>query len=245
VTIARSPAEQEEKSKMADFVVYGMPLSPFVRKVLVTFAHARTEYDFEEVNIMAMPDWFVEISPARRIPVLRDKSVGEEGIPGTIPDSSAIILYLEKRLGTGLYGTSDFEAGRIAWIEEYADTALALPAGMGLFRPVLFPRFAGKDSDLETAKTTWREKFPPLFDYLESVLDGGEFFVGGQYSLADIAVGCQMTQIDLVAGLPDAGKWPALVRHTEAMKERPGFKENLAACSAMLAGIVPEKVDLN
>jgi len=29
------------------------------------------------------------------------------------------------------------------------------------------------------------------------------------------------------------------------MKERPDFRENLAICSKMLGGILPEKVDLN
>jgi glutathione S-transferase len=192
---------------------------------------------------MALPDWFVEISPARRIPVLRDKTVGESGVAGTIPDSSAICLFLEKRLGTGLYGDGAFESGRVAWMEEYADTVMALPTGMDFFRPIIFPRFAGQPSDLETARKTWHKKFPVLFDYLEGVLDGGDFFVGSQFSIADIAVACQMTQIDLVAGLPDASKWPALVRHTEAMKARPGFRENLETASSMLSAILPEKVD--
>ncbi len=230
---------------MSDFVVYGSPASPFVRKVMVVLAHAGAAYDFENVNIMPMPDWFVEISPARRIPVLRDKTVGESGVAGTIPDSSAISLFLEKRLDIGLYGNGAFEAGRIAWMEEYADTVLAMSAGMEFFRPIMFPLFRGKASDLETARKAWHEKLPPIFDYLESVLDGGEYFVGGQYSLADIAVACQMTQIDLIAGLPDAGRWPSLVRHTEAMKERPGFKDNLETCAKMFSAILPEKVDLN
>jgi len=230
---------------MSDFVVYGSPASPFVRKVMVVLAHAGVAYDFEDVNILAMPDWFVEISPARRIPVLRDKSIGETGVAGTLPDSSAISLFLEQRLGIGLYGTGPFEAGRVAWMEEYADTVMAMPIGLNFFRPLMFPLFSGKPSDIETAREASQEKFPPLFDYLEGVLDGGDYFVGGQYSLADIAVACQMTQIDLVAGLPDAGRWPALVSHTEAMKARPGFKENLETVSKMFSAILPEKVDLN
>lgn len=229
---------------MADLVLFGTPVSPFVRKIQVVLAHAGAEYDFEDVNIMAMPDWFIEISPARRIPVLRDRTVGKDGISGTIPDSSAISLFLDRRFAIGLYGKTAYDAGRVAWLEEYADTVMALPAGMEFFRPILFPRFAGKDPDLATARKTWHEKFPRLFDYLESVLDGGDYLVGGAYTLADIAVGCQMTQIDLVAGLPDRGRWPALVKHTEAMKQRPGFAENLLTCSKMLRRVLPEKVDL-
>jgi len=230
---------------MADLVVYGTPASPFVRKVMVALAHAGADYEFENVNIMAMPDWFVEISPAKRIPVLRDKTVGETGVAGTIPDSSAICLFLEKRLNAGLYGADAFEAGRVAWMEEYADTVMALPTGMDFFRPLVFPLFTGKAADVDTARKTWNEKFPPLFDYLEGILDGSDYFVGNQFSLADIAVGCQMTQIDLVAGLPDAGKWPSLVKHTEAMKARPGFKENLETCTKMFSAILPEKIDLS
>ena len=69
--------------------------------------------------------------------------------------------------------------------------------------------------------------------------------MGGAFSVADIAVGVQMTQLDLVAGTPDAGRWPGLVRHTEAMKQRAGFAANLAVCRKMLGRLVPEKVDLS
>ena len=86
---------------------------------------------------------------------------------------------------------------------------------------------------------------PPRFDYLEGALDGREFFVGDAFSIADIAVGTQMAQLDLVAGTPDADRWPGLVRHTETMKARPGFVENLAACQKMLSRMLPEKVDLS
>ena len=70
-------------------ILYGAPLSPFVRKVDVFLREKGVDFENESVNIMPMPDWFKEISPARRIPVLRDTSVGAEGTAGTIPDSSS------------------------------------------------------------------------------------------------------------------------------------------------------------
>lgn len=230
---------------MADIVVYGSPLSPFVRKVEVFLRHTGTAYDFEAVNIMDMPDWFKEISPARRIPVMRDRTIGAEGIPGTIADSSAICLYLDRKLDSGLYGDSAFDAGRVAWFEEYADSSMAMPLGMSLFRPIVFPRFTGGESDLDTARKTWNETLPPLFDYLEASLDGGEYLVGGRFSLADIAVGCQLTQLALVAGLPDETRWPALVKSVKAMQAHAAFAGNLEVCAKMLGGILPEPVDLN
>ncbi len=230
---------------MSKYTVYGFPLSPFVRKVEAFLRNQGVDYDFENVNIMAMPDWFLEISPARRIPVLRDKTVGEEGVTGTIADSSAICLYLEKELDAGLYGANNFDMARIMFVEEYADTEVAMPLGLQIFRPIIFPLFQGKESDIETAKKGWNEVLPQRFDYLEKALDGRDYFVGDSFSMADIAVGSQMTQLDLVVGTPDAAKWPGLVKHIQAMKARSEFAANLEASSALLGKILPEKVDLS
>ena len=230
---------------MTDLVIYGTPVSPFVRKVEAVLRTQGEPYDFENINIMDMPDWFCEISPARRIPVLRDRSVGREGVAGTIADSSAICLYLDRKLDAGLYGETAFDAGRIAALEEYADTDLAQPLGMKLFRPILFPRFSGQPSDIATARRTYQEDLPGHFDYLEGMLDGKEFFVGDRFSIADIAVGVQLTQLDLVVASAYADRWPALAEHTEAMKAHAGFVDNLASCQKMLGKLVPQKVDLS
>ena len=53
-------------------ILYGAPLSPFVRKVDVVLREKGVAFENEPVNILPMPDWFKEISPAKRIPVLRD-----------------------------------------------------------------------------------------------------------------------------------------------------------------------------
>ena len=201
---------------MADLVIYGTPVSPFVRKVEAVLRTQRVPYDFQNINIMDMPDWFLEISPARRIPVLRDRSIGREGVPGTIADSSAICLYLDRKLDAGLYGDTAFDAGRVAALEEYADTEHAQPLGMKLFRPILFPRFSGQASDIETARRTYQDVLPSHFDYLEDMLDGKEFFVADKLSVADFAVGAQLTQLDLVVSSVYADQWPALASHWSA-----------------------------
>lgn len=230
---------------MADFTVYGTPLSPFVRKVEAVLGLTGTAYDFETVSIMDLPDWFLEISPARRIPVLRDTRIASEGVAGTIADSSAICVFLNAELEAGLYGRTPFDAGRASWLEEYADTEVAAPLGFGVFRSIVFPLMAGKPSDLDTARKTLQQKMPRHFDYLEAALDGNEFFVGGLFSIADIAIGSQLTQLDMIAGPPDPNRWPGLARHTAAMKTRPGFAENLATCGKILHRILPAKVDLS
>ncbi|MBW2447589.1 MAG: glutathione S-transferase family protein, partial [Deltaproteobacteria bacterium] len=134
-----------------DFVIYGMKGSPFVRKVQVMLAEKGIAYDFEMASPFPPPDWFIEMNPAKRIPVLRDRSVGTEGPAGTIPDSSAICLYIErKHPEPALYPTDAFECGRAAWYEEFADNDLAGRVGLGLFRPIVMAPMMGKEPDVET-----------------------------------------------------------------------------------------------
>lgn len=226
-------------------ILYGVPLSPFVRKVDVALREKSVEFESESVSIMPMPDWFVEISPARRIPVLRDTSIAEEGTAGTIPDSSAICAFVERlHPNPALYPADAYACGRAVWYEEWADTELAQAIGLGIFRPIMFPIMAKKDPDLATAKKTWNEKLPPLFDYLEGELEGEQgadgFLVGASLSIGDIAVACQLVQMVLVAGLPDVSRWPKTTAFIETMTARPSFEPTLAICRK----IVKQSFDL-
>ncbi|GAB5482063.1 MAG: glutathione S-transferase family protein [Parasphingorhabdus sp.] len=229
----------------AEIVLYGSPLSPFQRKTEAILALKGLDYDCVAINIMAMPDWYLEISPLARIPALRDMSIGTEGTAGTIADSSAMCGYLEKKCPQpAAYPDDPFLYGRALWLEEYADSVLAMNGGGGVFRPIIFSAMSGKEPDLETARKTWNEKLPPLWDYLEGELDGGKYFLGDQLSIADISIAAQLMQTDLIAGPPDAGKWPSLVAFLEAMNAHEVFQRNLSACQKMLAKMVPEKFDL-
>lgn len=209
---------------MSDLLIYGVKGSPFVRKVQVLLAEKGLDYDMEPVMPVGMPDWFVELNPARRIPVLRDRSVGTEGTAGTIPDSSAICAYLDRKYpDPGFYPEDPFQYGRALWIEEYADSELAVRVGMGMFRPMFFPTMAGKDPDVETARKTLHEVLPPFFDYLDGLAKGREFLVGEALSIADVAVATQLVNMQHVGGSVDPERWPALAEYTARIHARPSF----------------------
>mgnify|MGYP003673452000 FL=1 len=230
----------------ASLVLYGSPLSPFQRKVEAVMALKGLDYDCEDVNVMGMPDWYKEISPLGRIPSLRDRDIAEEGAAGTITDSSAICGYLEKRQPEpAVYPVDAFDHGRALWLEEFADTGMAMVGGMGVFRPIIFNLFQRKEPDLETARKSWNEKLPPLYDYLEAQLDGRPHFIGDAITIADIAVASQIAQTDMIAGLPDKSRWPGLVAHYQAMRAHECFQRNNAGCDKIIAKVVPEKFDLS
>ena len=223
-------------------ILYGAPLSPFVRKADALLREKGATFELESVNIMPMPDWFKEISPARRIPVLRDTDIGKEGRLGTIPDSSAICAYVERKFPEpAFYPDDPYERGRAVWLEEYCDTELAGPLGLGIFRPIQFNRFMGKEPDIDAARKTYAEQLPRHLDYLENEIGDGEFLVGSALSIADLGLACQLAQLELIAGPLDAARWPGVAGLVERLTQRESFQPCLVICRKI---VKHEPVDL-
>ncbi len=223
-----------------DLVLYGAPLSPFVRKVDVMLREKGIEFETENVNI-PVPDSFREFSPLGRMPALRDRDVSAEGPEGVIPDSSAICGFLERIAPEpACYPKDAYDFGRALWYEEYADSELAGQIGMGVFRPVVFPMFMKQEPDLDTARKAVNESLPPLFDYLEGALQGREYFVGDGFSIADLSVATQLINLELVVGPLNAERWPQLAALVDRVKSRPSLGPNLSICKK----IIKEPIDL-
>lgn len=227
-----------------DLVIYGSPVSPFVRKVAGVCIIKGVDYEVEAVNVFAPPQWFRDISPMKRIPVLRDRSVAEEGVAGTIADSSAICAFIEKKHpAPALYPESPMALGEALFIEEYADTALAMAGGLGIFRPIFFAVSKGQEPDLEKARDAWANQLPPVFDVLETRLGGRAFFAGDALSIADITVACVLMQLSLVAETP-LERWPALCAHFAAMQALPAIAGPYADADTIIRKALPTRFDL-
>lgn len=228
---------------MLDLVVYGSPVSPFGRKVEALLIEKGIEYDFEPVDFFNPTEEFIAISPMRRIPIIRDRSVGTGGALGSIADSSAICGFIErKHPEPALYPADAYDYGRALFLEEFADTSLAQIGGGSIFRPIFFPLLQGKESDPGTAGKAWKEDMPQVLSYLDSRL-GDEFFLGGQISIADIAVTCCLMQVILVADI-DLSPWPKLAAHTERMMKRGSIAGPFARAEKFVRRVMPERISL-
>lgn len=228
----------------ADLVIYGSPVSPFVRKVAGVCIVKRVPYEIEAVNVFDPPQWFRDISPMKRIPVLRDRSVAEEGVAGTIADSSAICAMIErKHPDPALYPADPMALGEALFIEEYADTSLAMAGGLGIFRPIFFAVSKGQEPDLDKARDAWANQLPPIFDVLEARLGGRDFFAGDSLSIADITVACVLMQVSLVAETP-LDRWPAFAAHFAALQAHPAIAEPYAAADTIIRKALPTRFDL-
>lgn len=227
-----------------DLVLYGSPLSPFLRKAAGVCIAKGVAFEVEGVNIFAPPPWFLDISPMKRIPVMRDRSVAEEGVAGTVPDSSAICAYIEKKHPSpALYPEDPMDYAQALFIEEFADTSLAVAGGIGIFRPIFFAITKGEEPGLEKARDAWANQLPPIFDILEKRLDGRAWFVGDALSIADIAVACVLMQVSLVAETP-LDRWPGLAAHFAAMGNLPLIAGPYAGAEKIVRKALPTPFDL-
>lgn len=205
-------------------IVYGAALSPFVRKARVFLAEKGLDYTLENVNIFPPPDWFSEISPLKRIPVLKDEEADL-----FLADSSAICGYLEKKCPSpALYPSDPTDYGRALWFEEYGDSELAGHIGMGTFRPMVVAPLMGKEPDTAMANKTIEEKLPSYFQYLEAQVGSREFLVGDSFSIADIGIATQFVNFAHAGFKPGADSYPNLTDYLTRMHARPSF----AACTA-------------
>lgn len=215
-------------------IVIGTEGSPFVRKVQLLLAEKGLAWELQEINVFDPPDWFLAISPARRIPILR---VGNQ----TLADSSAICGYLEKLAPTpALYPAEPMAYGQALWFEEYADTVVAAAIGFGLLRTLMAPPRNGQPQDLDAARKALHQKLPPIFDYLESSLEGRQWLVGEAFSIADLSMGAQLMGMHITRVDIDAKRWPELTRYQRQLHQRESFKARLAAAEPLMPETVPD-----
>jgi glutathione S-transferase len=201
-------------------ILYGSSLSPFVRKVLAYAGEKGIELELKPTGpAPGQPsDEFLEASPLRKMPALRDEAF-------TLADSSAIIQYLEARFPEPVLIPSDpRQRGKVIWYEEFADTVLASCGAKMFYNRVVLPRFLGRPGDEDAARAAETQELPPMLDYLETVVpEPGEFLVGGRITLADIAIASQFVNLDHLRCERDRARHGRVYAYVDAILARPSF----------------------
>ena len=102
--------------------IYGFPLSPFVRKVVVAACEKGLAFEMIPANPSQPTEEFLKVSPFSKIPALADGDF-------SLADSTAIVTYFDAKYPEPALLPADPQArGRAVWFEEVADTIL-IPAG--------------------------------------------------------------------------------------------------------------------
>jgi glutathione S-transferase len=211
-------------------IIYGSSLSPYVRKVLAFAAEKGIEFDLQPTGFPNHSPEYLEASPFRKMPALRDGDY-------TLPDSTAIVHYLEaKHPDPELIPSEPKLRGKTIWYEEFADTILVACGAKIFFNRIVAPRFMRRPGDLEAAEQAELNDLPPILDYLEKIVptDDG-YVVGDRLTLADIAIAGPFANFRHTQTKVCPEKYPRTVAYVDRILARPSLAQWVERETAMLA----------
>jgi len=211
-------------------ILYGSSLSPFVRKVLGFAGEKGIELEMRPGGLPSPSAEFLEASPFRKMPALRD---GEF----TLSDSSAIVHYLEaKQPEPSLIPSEPELRGKTIWFDEFADTILVACGAKIFFNRIVAPRFLGRDGDVGAAEAAELNDLPPILEYLEKVVPGDDgYLVSDRLTLADIAVAGPFANFRHTRTKVCPDRYPRTVAYVERILARPSLAPWIERETAFLA----------
>lgn len=216
--------------------IYGAPLSPFVRKVLIIAEHKGLPHELVPAAPGRLPEGYLEISPLGKIPALRDGDF-------TVSDSSVIAQYLEEKYPERslMPATPELRA-RARWFEEYADTVLAECTGLHLFfERIMKPVFMKQPTDEARVERALTEKLPKALDYLETQAPASGFLFGDALSLGDVSVVVQFINARIAGVEIDAARWPATAAWLKRVEGHPAVANRLQLEAPVVAMVMAKK----
>ena len=203
-------------------IVYGLTLSPYVKKVLAFAGEKPLPVSLQEVPLQSTDPEFREASPFGKMPALRDGSY-------TLSDSTAIVMYLEEKVSAPRLIPIEPQArGRTIWFDEFADTILNACVRKIFFNRVVSPKLLRRPGDEGVAMKAETEELPALLEYLEASLDGKSRLVGDELTLADIAVASVLANLSQASAILESGRHPRVTAFAQEMTRRPSFSKLIA-----------------
>ncbi len=164
--------------------LYSFP-TPNGVKVSIALEEIGLPYEAHTVNIMANETWtpeFLSLNPNGKIPAILDPR-GPDGKPLALWESGAILLYLAEKTGKLLPTGPAARYETIQWV-------FFQMAGVGpMFGQLdFFHKFAGREIEDKRPLERYRAESKRLLDVLEKRLDGRDWIMGEEYTIADISM---------------------------------------------------------
>ena len=157
---------------MTNFRLISFELCPYVQRCVVTLREKKIAYDVDYVDLSDRPDWFVELSPLGKVPVL--EVTREDSSKVVLFESVVINEYLDEVTEGSMLPPDPLErAHSRAWVE----------FGNAVLNDAFSVTAAKDEADL--AKVL--DKLGKKLDRLEREIGTGPFFLGAEVSLVDAA----------------------------------------------------------
>ena len=193
---------------MTDYMLVSFKTCPWVQRSAIILREKNAPFEFRHIESDNRPDWFLAISPHKKVPVLTiDDKV-------TLFESNAINEYLDEMVSPRLHPEDPIErAINRAWTD-YVPTFASNVTGCA---------YAATQDAYDAAIG----KIPDTFERLEKALTAqgsGPFFNGAKYSLVDSAYAPFLQRyvfLDHIKKIGIMEKYPRLKGWTDALMARP------------------------
>ncbi|MFT7621635.1 MAG: glutathione S-transferase [Myxococcota bacterium] len=195
---------------MTRYLLVSFDLCPFVQRSAIVLEEKGVEYDIDYIDLAAKPDWFLQVSPLGKVPVLK---TGEH----SIFESGVIAEFLDETTpGPALLPAGSLEKAQQRMWTEYISAAL-----IDAWRLSTAPDQNGA----ATLATVCHDKLARL----ETVISG-PLFAGEHFTLADAAAGPLLQRLEWMSRVrPDLELFDGLPKVTawrNALLERPSVKSS-------------------
>ncbi|KAH9327291.1 hypothetical protein KI387_007469, partial [Taxus chinensis] len=192
---------------------------PFTHRVLLTLEEKHIPYNLKMVNLSDKPDWFLQLSPEGKVPLLKidDK---------WIPDSDVITQILE---------------------EKYPEPSLATPPEKASVGSKLFSAFVGFLKSYDPNDGTEQALLNELRALDEHLKANGPFINGEKISAVDLSLAPKLYHLKIVLG--HFKKWSIpeelsyVHNYMKALFSRESFLRTQVAEEYVIAGWAPKVAD--
>jgi len=193
---------------MTKYMLVSFKTCPWVQRSAIVLREKNTEFELRHIEPDNRPEWFLAISPHKKVPVLRiDDRI-------SLFESNAINEYLDETIEPRLHPGDPVErALNRAWTDYVPTFASTVTA----------TAYADTEDDYNKAAAG----IPVPFERLEKALEkqgNGPFFNGEKYSLVDAAYAPFLQRyffLDRVRKLGHIENYPRLKAWGEALMKRP------------------------
>jgi glutathione S-transferase len=199
------------KLKSDELILISHSLCPYVQRAAISLAEKNIAFSRIYIDLSDKPDWFLEISPLGKVPLLRH---GEN----VIFESAVILEYIEEITEQPLHPRSAIERARHRSAIEFGSSILNSIAGF---------YSAGDIQSFEIKVTELAQRF----SWLETQLCDDAFFAGDKFSLVDATFGPVFRYFDLFDQIDDFGilnDKPKISAWRKALAQRASIQNAVA-----------------
>jgi len=215
------PAQHPERLQLYSLPTpNGVKVSIFLEEVGLPYEVHLVSFDSND----QMSPEFLSLNPNNKIPAILDPN-GPDGKPLPLFESGAILLYLAEKTGKLMPQDAAARYETIQWL-------MFQMGGIGpMFGQVgFFHKFAGKAYEDKRPRDRYINESKRLLAVLEQRLQGRQWIMGDEYTIADIAVFPWVRNLIGFYGageLVEISRFPNVQRVLEAFVARPAVARGL------------------